>query len=92
MNCRSNRYEAVIEHRVQGIPCFVAVKTYTSVKGSRCYNAPSSMDYYGYIEVEYELLDRKQYRAQWLERKVTESEDNVINDLIFNHMETCNEY
>jgi hypothetical protein len=32
------------------------------------------MDYYGYHEVEFDVYDRRGYRAAWLERKMTDED------------------
>lgn len=82
-----NKYEAVIEHRVHGIPCLIAVIDYTSVRGSYNYNAPSDLDYYGFTECDWELLDRKGYKANWLAKKLTDNDQDTINDAITAHME-----
>jgi hypothetical protein len=28
------------------------------------------LDYYGFTEIEWDMLDRKGYRAKWLDRKI----------------------
>ena len=58
------------DSNVQGIPCQVVIDRCMVVKGSHSYNAPSDLDYYGYSEIEFHLLDRKGYPAAWLERKL----------------------
>jgi hypothetical protein len=65
-----------IESRIQGIPCLIEVTTLTVVKPWRgsAQSCPSSDDYYGYSEVEFEVLDRKGYKAAWLERKMTDND------------------
>lgn len=62
-----------IESRIQGIPCLIEVTTLKVVKPWRgsAQSCPSSDDYYGYSEVEFEVLDRKGYKAAWLERKIS---------------------
>ena len=71
-------YIAKIESRVAGIPCIIGVLSFDSVRGSYSYNAPSDVDYYGYTEVEWEVLDRRGRKAPWLERKL----DNTMRDRI----------
>lgn len=66
-------YIAEIESRVAGIPCLIGVTHYESVAGSYSRNADSDMDYYGYSESEWEVLDRRGRKAPWLERKLTSS-------------------
>ena len=66
----------MLEPRISGIPCLVEMTYYVNVKpwkGS-AHNCPSDLDYYGYTEVEFEVFDRKGYKAGWLENKLT-SED-----------------
>lgn len=72
-------YIAEIESRVAGIPCLIGVTHYESVAGSYSYNAASDMDYYGYNDAEWEVLDRKGYKAAWLERKLTARDHDRIN-------------
>ncbi len=77
---------AEFEHRVCGIPCIIEVTHFDSVKGSYSYNAPSDMDYYGYTECEYEVLDRRGRPAPWLQRKVTDAIDSDIQEAIARHL------
>jgi hypothetical protein len=78
-NARTAKYDAVVESTICGIPCLIGVTYYESINGSYSYNAASDMDYYGYSESEYDVLDRKGYRAKWLERKVTEDDTAQID-------------
>jgi hypothetical protein len=79
-----NKYEYTMETTVQGIPCIAAVTNYLKVprwKGCAS-TAPSEMDYYGYSEISFILLDRKGYYAAWLEAKMTgKDEDRIIDEL-----------
>ena len=75
----ANHYEAEIETTIAGIPCIIGVTYYESVRGSYSYNAASDMDYYGYTEAEWDVLDRKGYKAAWLERKLTAADHDRIN-------------
>lgn len=72
-------YQAEIESTVAGIPCIIGVTHYESVQGSYSYNAASDHDYYGYNDAEWEVLDRKGYKAAWLERKLTARDHDRIN-------------
>jgi len=75
----SSNYDT-FQSTVAGIPCLVQVRTYIVVppySGSP-YNCPSDLDYYGYTEFEYRILDRKGYPAPWLENKLTESDDDRL--------------
>lgn len=86
-------YIAEIESRIAGIPCLIGVIHFNSVRGSYSYNAPSDMDYYGYTESEWEVLDRRGRPAAWLERKLTDRERSRIDEEVFEHMEaSCEDY
>lgn len=75
----ATHYEAEIETTIAGIPCLIGVTHYECVRGSYNYNAASDMDYYGYSEADWEVLDRKGYKAAWLERKLTARDHDRIN-------------
>ena len=75
----ATHYEAEIETTIAGIPCLIGVTHYECVRGSYNYNAASDWDYYGYSEAEWDVLDRKGYKAAWLERKLTARDHDRIN-------------
>ena len=67
-------YTAEIESRVAGIPCLIGVTHYHSVRGSYSYKAPSDLDYHGYTQSEWDVLDRRGRKAPWLERKMSDKD------------------
>lgn len=71
-------YLAEIESTVAGIPCLIGVTEFISVRGSYSYHADSDMDYYGYTESEWVVLDRRGRPAAWLERKLTDADRSRI--------------
>lgn len=75
-------YITEIESRVAGIPCLIGVTHFDSVQGSYSYNAASDMDYYGYSESEWDVLDRRGRPAAWLERKLTDDDRQRIEQEI----------
>ena len=75
-------YIAEIESRVAGIPCLIGVTHFDCVHGSYSYNAASDMDYYGYSESEWDVLDRRGRPAAWLERKLTDDDRQRIEQEI----------
>jgi hypothetical protein len=75
-------YLAEIESKVAGIPCLIGVTEFSVVRGSYSYNAPSDMDYYGYTESCWEVLDRRGRPADWLERKLTDADRSRIDQEI----------
>jgi hypothetical protein len=79
-------YIAEIETRVAGIPCIIGVTYFDSVKGSYDYNAPSDWDYRGYVECEFDVLDRRGRKAAWLERKLTDDDTSRIESEIAKHL------
>ena len=77
-----NVYSA-FKSSVAGIPCLIQPTHITVVKGSYSYNAPSDMDYYGYKEIEFDVLDRRGRYAPWLERKLTDRDrDRIDNEIM----------
>lgn len=71
-------YQVEIECRIAGIPCLVGLVTYQQVKGSFDYHAGSDVDYLGYTDIEYDVLDRNGRLAPWLERKMTDQDHYAI--------------
>lgn len=82
-------YIAEIESRVAGIPCIIGVTGYESVKGSYSRNADSDLDYYGYTESNWEVLDRRGRPAPWLAKKMTDKDERRIEDEICDAMESA---
>ena len=78
-------YIAEIETRVAGIPCIIGVTEYQCVKGSYSYHAASDWDYYGYIECEFDVLDRRGRKATWLERKLSDKDTSRIESEVAKH-------
>lgn len=42
----------------------------------------SDWDYYGYTEIEYDILDRKGYYANWLIKKLTSNDEEAIEEVV----------
>jgi hypothetical protein len=80
-------YIAEIEHRIAGIPCLIGVTdyegytpAYVSGPPENCYPSEGGTG-------DFEILDRRGYRAKWLERKLTAKEEDLIQEAIFRYME-----
>lgn len=70
-----------INTTVAGIPAVVRVTHFLEVKpwrGPAC-SCPSDWDYYGYTEIEFEVCDRRGRSAPWLERKLSDTERERID-------------
>ena len=74
------------ETTIVGIPCQIAVESYyrQSPQGKW---ADSDWDADGYTEIEYEIRDRKGYKADWLAKKVTDRIADQLEQQIINWME-----
>ena len=75
-------YIDIVDTFIQGIPCKVGITYFFEQKpfqGS-VYNCPSDMDWYGYQEWEYDVLDSKGYPAPWLERKMDDHDNQRIDE------------
>ena len=79
-------YIAEIETTVAGIPCIVGVTEYSMVRAD--FGADSDWDYTGYSDLEWVVLDRRGRPAPWLQRKVTDADEERIQEEIFNQMES----
>ena len=75
-------YQDTVEFRISGIPCLLGIQHFNQVQGSHSYNAASDVDYYGYTECDFDVLDRKGYRAKWLEAKMTDRDWQLAEDAI----------
>lgn len=68
------------ETTIAGIPCGIKVLLYMHHKPWRgsIGSCPSDLDYYGYTEFEFTVLDRKGYEANWLRNKLTDGDEQRI--------------
>lgn len=66
-------YQEIISTRIAGIPAKVGVKHIYRQAGSFLQNEVSDLDYHGYLEFDYDVLDTQGKRAFWLERKLTDA-------------------
>ena len=61
-----------VDLRISGIPCKALIflcKRVPAWKGS-AESCPSDLDWSGYTELEFAILDRRGYEAEWLEKKI----------------------
>jgi len=66
-----------LETRISGIPCVVRLEHYRKQEPLGP-GASSDVDCYGYTEYDLVVLDRRGRVAPWLQRKMTEQEENRI--------------
>ena len=85
------KYLAIIESSISGIPCKIGVTTYFK-KEADPYTWDSDFDYYGYIDCEYDILDRKGYAAHWLEKKLCLADREIIEMKIKDHFKELENY
>jgi len=76
------KYLAEFEHRIAGIPCMIGVTYFHNQPAWRgsAHTCDSDMDYYGYTEMDFDVLDRKGYAANWLEKKMTDDDRTEIEN------------
>lgn len=63
----------LIDVKIAGIPCCIDVTRY--------YSERASWYHPGYTEFEFQVYDRKGYRAKWLEAKVTPAIEDELLDV-----------
>lgn len=81
-----------IPFTLTGIPCLIKVEHYIKVspwRGSP-HTCPSSDDYYGYEEADWEICDRKGYKAPWLAKKITPYIKDQISSTIREYFSSLN--
>jgi hypothetical protein len=81
----SVQYISEFSSKVAGIPCTIGVVEFSWSRGSYSYNAASDMDYYGYVEFAYDVLDRRGRKAEWLERKLTDADVERLQEEAIEH-------
>ena len=63
--------------RVRGIPCLIRVTDYSYQRSDhRC--TDSDVDYHGFEDVDFEVLDQRGRPAPWLERKMSASDEDSV--------------
>ena len=76
----------MFEARVCGIPCQIEVTRFYPGDPGR-YSGPIELCYPEEApEVEFELYDRKGYRARWLEEKLTSTDEDAIVETCLEHL------
>lgn len=65
-------YISTYNYKLHGIPCQVAVKFYEPAEDDVDYCAGFAAQF------DWDLLDRKGYRAAWLEKKATPEDNDEI--------------
>lgn len=71
----------MLQARMAGIPCQIK-PTYVFVQKPLGPNCDSDWDCYGYSNVEFDVYDRKGYPADWLQRKMTDKDEERIIEQI----------
>jgi hypothetical protein len=76
----------IIDVSVHGIPCQAAMVGGHYVKPDS--GADNPCDYAGgWFDFEFELLDRKGYRAKWLEKKMSDADAEKIMAALIKELE-----
>ena len=74
-------YKELIDHRLAGIPCLIGVRVCKKHPPKATADNPD--DYYGYWDVDYDILDSKGKPAAWLDKKATKSDrDEIVSHII----------
>ena len=72
---------------VKGIPALAHVTHFERVPAAPNPRlAPSDLDAWGYLDMEYEIYDIKGYRAEWLERKMDRDAQERVEEEILTVM------
>ena len=74
--------------RIAGIPCEVRLTHYCVTKGNYSPKAETPDEYFGIREIEFNVYDRKGYRADWLEAKLTDEARRLVEDDLIKEVQT----
>lgn len=77
-----HKYIAIVDVRVAGIPAKAGVLHFERQDGSFNWNAPSDLDYYGWVECDYDILDQRGRPAAWLAKKASDDDRAAIRRAI----------
>lgn len=80
------RYIDEFESKIQGIPCVIKVRSYYSGRPAKISGLPENCYPAEPSECEFDVFDRKGYKAEWLARKISESDMTEISDTILTRM------
>jgi hypothetical protein len=80
------RFIRTFVSRVEGIPCQIGVINYARQPPMSAETAHSDLEFYGYTETDYVVLDRRGSPAPWLQEKL--KDDDYIVQEIIDEMET----
>lgn len=72
----------MIETHIQGIPCKIKVTYYYAGRPMHWGNTMADAEPEEHEEIEFEVYDRKGYKANWLENKLTETDVERIHEEI----------
>lgn len=76
-------YITQIEASVQGVPVILGIKYFERHEGSgSMYSAATDLDYYGWVEYDYDVLDEEGKPAKDLEIQITEKDEDRFYGLI----------
>jgi len=65
-------YIDIVDYKLHGIPCQIGITMYEPEE-------EPTWEHPGYsAQFNWELLDRKGYKAKWLEKKVTQADNDEI--------------
>ena len=66
---------------VEGVPCQIGVLNYERHEPMTAQQAHSDVEFYGYTETDYVVLDRGGKPAPWLQEKI-KGDDYIIQEII----------
>lgn len=79
-------YRDEVPYRLNGIPCLIGVIEYQAELHGIIGNDPSMSHAPEDLYVSFDILDRKGYRAKWLERKMTPAIESDIEFTVDKYM------
>lgn len=75
----------MIFHRIEGIPCYIDVTTFIGGRDAITHGPADNWEPEFDEVIEYDIYDRKGYKAKWLENKIDRDIDADIIRAIKNN-------
>ena len=82
-------YKTIIDFKIAGIPCKIGLIHYLNIKGDP--KACNPDDFYGYTELDYDVLTVRGKKADWLIKKMTDADELAIEEAVKDEFNAWNE-
>jgi hypothetical protein len=79
----SDSYTTLVPANIAGIPCLLGIDDFYRQPAD--FGACNRDDFFGYVELEFTVMDRKGYKADWLVKKITPVIDRELEKTVLEY-------